>query len=192
MRVVQIDPGPMPTFTASAPAPINAFAAAPVAIFPATTCNVLDNFLARSTASATPSEWPCAVSITIRSTPASTSASVRANPASPTPVAAATRKRPSLSIHAIGFKTACSLSFSVNNPVSLPSPSVISSFSIRRACINERASSRSAGSRSIARFFVDIITCTGVASSEAKRMSRFVTIPTTRPSAPTTGKPVTR
>ena len=34
-RVVQIEPGPIPTFTASAPASIRALAAAPVAIFPA-------------------------------------------------------------------------------------------------------------------------------------------------------------
>ncbi len=34
MRVVQIEPGPMPTFTASAPASTSASAAAPVAILP--------------------------------------------------------------------------------------------------------------------------------------------------------------
>ena len=37
IRVVQIDPGPIPTFTASAPASTNANAALPVAIFPAIT-----------------------------------------------------------------------------------------------------------------------------------------------------------
>src|SRR3954467_14775341 len=36
-RVVQIDPGPMPTFTASAPASHSALAAAPVAMLPPTT-----------------------------------------------------------------------------------------------------------------------------------------------------------
>ena len=63
---------------------------------------------------------------------------------------------------------------------------------MRRARIRERASPRSAGSRSTARSREIIITETGVASSSAKRMSRLVTMPTTRPPASTTGKPVTR
>ena len=37
-RVVQIDPGPIPTFTASAPALSSASVASPVAILPATSC----------------------------------------------------------------------------------------------------------------------------------------------------------
>jgi hypothetical protein len=37
-RVVQIDPGPMPTLTQSAPASISARAASAVATLPATTC----------------------------------------------------------------------------------------------------------------------------------------------------------
>ena len=37
--VVQIEPGPIPTFTASAPASIRAFAASAVAILPAITCS---------------------------------------------------------------------------------------------------------------------------------------------------------
>ena len=37
-RVVQIEPGPIPTLTASAPASINAFVASPVATLPAITC----------------------------------------------------------------------------------------------------------------------------------------------------------
>ena len=47
-RVVQIDPGPIPTFTASAPASTKYFAACAVAIFPTTTSKsgklVLINF----------------------------------------------------------------------------------------------------------------------------------------------------
>ena len=83
IRVVQIDPGPIPTFTASAPAPISARVASAVATLPATTCTAFDSALIRSTARATPSEWPCAVSITTMSTPASISACDRSNPASP-------------------------------------------------------------------------------------------------------------
>ena len=44
-RVVQIDPGPMPTLTASAPASISASAASPVAMLPATTSNSPDSAL---------------------------------------------------------------------------------------------------------------------------------------------------
>ena len=80
MRVVQIEPGPMPTLIASAPASISAWAPSAVAMLPATTCTALDRRLMRLTASSTRREWPCAVSTTTRSTPASISRSVRAKP----------------------------------------------------------------------------------------------------------------
>ena len=47
-RVVQIDPGPTPTFTASAPALINACAPARVATLPPMTSVVGENFLMRA------------------------------------------------------------------------------------------------------------------------------------------------
>ena len=50
IRVVQIEPGPMPTLIASAPASISALAASAVATLPATTWTALDSFLTRSTA----------------------------------------------------------------------------------------------------------------------------------------------
>ena len=75
MRVVQIEPGPMPTLIASAPASISALAPSAVAILPATTWTAFDSRLMRVTASSTREEWPCAVSTTMRSTPASISAS---------------------------------------------------------------------------------------------------------------------
>ena len=50
----------------------------------------------------TSSEWPCAVSTTRQSTPAAISISARSNPLSPTVVAAATRRRPSTSLAALG------------------------------------------------------------------------------------------
>ena len=77
MRVVQIDPGPIPTLIASAPASISACAPSLVAILPAMTCTALESRLMRLTASSTREEWPCAVSTTITSTPASISRSVR-------------------------------------------------------------------------------------------------------------------
>ena len=94
MRVVQIEPGPMPIFTASAPAAISASTPSGVATLPATICTVFDIRLMRSIAASTPPEWPCAVSTTTTSTSAAISASTRRKPSSPTPVAAATRSRP--------------------------------------------------------------------------------------------------
>ena len=65
---------------------------------------------------ATPLECPCAVSMTTTSTPASTSATDRSKPASPTVEAAATRSRPSSSLAASGFSTACSMSLMRQEP----------------------------------------------------------------------------
>ena len=53
MRVVQIEPGPMPTLTASAPASISAFAPSAVATLPAMTWTRLESFFTRRTASST-------------------------------------------------------------------------------------------------------------------------------------------
>ena len=74
MRVVQIEPGPMPTLTASAPASMSALVASEVATLPAMICTEFEIFLARVTASPTAFEWPCAVSMTTASAPASMSA----------------------------------------------------------------------------------------------------------------------
>jgi hypothetical protein len=76
-RVVQIEPGPMPTLIESAPASIRAFAPSAVAILPATTCTAFDMRLIRVTVSSTRREWPWAVSTTKRSTPASIKRSLR-------------------------------------------------------------------------------------------------------------------
>ena len=55
MRVVQIEPGPTPTFTASAPASISAAVASPVAMLPATT-GIARFALTLRTVSTTPPE----------------------------------------------------------------------------------------------------------------------------------------
>jgi hypothetical protein len=56
MRVVQIEPGPTPTFTALTPVSINARVASPVATLPATSCS-FGNFLRVSRhACSTPAE----------------------------------------------------------------------------------------------------------------------------------------
>ena len=120
MRVVQIEPGPMPTLTASAPASISACVPSAVATLPAMMRTELDSFLARVTASSTRCEWPCAVSMTSRSTPASISRSARSKPSSPTLVAAATRRRPCASLAACGLSCDFSMSLTVIRPTQLP------------------------------------------------------------------------
>ena len=97
---MQIEPGPIPTLTASAPAFAKALAAAAVAIFPAITCNFGKAFLTIFKVSITPLEWPCAVSIAITSTPALTSALTRSKVSVVTPTAAPTLRRPCSSLHA--------------------------------------------------------------------------------------------
>ena len=70
IRVVQIDPGPIPTLITSAPELYNLFAASPVAILP-TQIGILLFFLTLDKIFKTFSLWPWAVSITIKSTPLS-------------------------------------------------------------------------------------------------------------------------
>ena len=67
-RVVQIEPGPMPTLTASAPASIRSRAPSAVATFPATT-SMSQRFLMFLTVSITLAECPWALSTTSTSTP---------------------------------------------------------------------------------------------------------------------------
>ena len=151
MRVVQIEPGPMPTLTASAPASISACVPSAVATLPAMMRTELDSFLARVTASSTRCEWPCAVSMTSRSTPASISRSARSKPSSPTLVAAATRRRPCASLAAFGLSCDFSMSLTVIRPTQLPSPSTTSSFSMRCWCSRRLASSWSTFSLTVIR-----------------------------------------
>ena len=68
-RVVQMLPGPMPTFTASAPARIRSRAPARVATFPAMTSTSKVS-LTRLRAFRMPWLWPCALSSTSTSAPA--------------------------------------------------------------------------------------------------------------------------
>ena len=96
-RVVQMLPGPMPIFTASAPASISARAPSGVATLPAITCTALRS-ASRLDRRQHALEWPCAVSTTITSTSAAIRASARAQPVLATPVAAATRSRPNSSL----------------------------------------------------------------------------------------------
>ena len=93
IRVVQIDPGPIPTLTASAPASINAFAPSAVATLPPITCTALAILRTAETVFRTPSEWPWHIDM-MTSTLASINASAQARPSLPAPVAAATSNVP--------------------------------------------------------------------------------------------------
>ena len=92
----------MPTFTPSAPASIRALVPSAVATLPPMTSAVLDRRLTALTWSSTPSLCPWAVSTMMASTPASSRASARLRPSGPTPVAAATRKRPLVVLGRVG------------------------------------------------------------------------------------------
>ena len=141
-RVVQIAPGPTPTFTASAPASISACAPALVATFPPMT-SVRDALaFTWATMSSTPCACPCAVSTTRKSTPASTSACARSLASSPTPMAAPTTRRPSASLVAFGNFSLLVKSFTVISPRSRPASSTSGSFSTLLLLSSRSASSR--------------------------------------------------
>src|SRR3954453_7738730 len=130
-RVVQIEPGPTPTFTASAPAWTKADAAARVATLPPiTSTRSPTTVLSRCTMSSTSRLCACAVSTITTSTPASTRVMARVHESSPTPTAAPTSSRPSLSLVDSGNCSVLTKSLTVINPVSLPCPSTIGSFLI--------------------------------------------------------------
>ena len=92
--VVQIEPGPIPTLTASAPASTKYLAASAVAIFPTITSKFGNLFFIFFKTSTTPLVWPCAVSIIIASTSDLTNASALFKASEVTPIAAATLNLP--------------------------------------------------------------------------------------------------
>ena len=77
MRVVQIDPGPMPTLMASAPASISAIAPSYVATLPASNATPGKRFFTSRTASSTREECPCAESMASASARLRTSSAAR-------------------------------------------------------------------------------------------------------------------
>ena len=157
-RVVQIDPGPIPTFTASHPACTSACAPSAVATLPPMTCMSGQRCLMERTRLTTPWEWPCAVSTTITSTPAPTSASTRSSVPCPVLTAAPTRSCACASLHASGYACAFWMSFTVTSPRSSKPPFTTSTFSIRCACRSRRISSRGAPSRTVTSFSFGVIT----------------------------------
>ena len=115
-RVVQMDAGPTPTFTASAPAFIRSSAAAAVAMLPAITGTSNSVFNLRSV-SMTPAECPWALSSTSTSTPAATTSCARLMPSTLVPTAAPTRRRPFSSFVASGNWIFLAMSFTVISPL---------------------------------------------------------------------------
>src|SRR5690606_577072 len=83
MRVVQIEPGPIPTLTASAPALTRSSAASAVAMLPPITWTFGKFSFTQRTRSSTPLEWPRAVSPTTTSTPAAATAAARSRAPAP-------------------------------------------------------------------------------------------------------------
>src|SRR5699024_4820294 len=141
-RVVQIEPGPMPTLMASAPASIIALAAERVAKLPPTT-SIFEpkSFCTRETTSNTRLLCACAESTTRTSTPASTSKPARSYDSSPVPMPAATSKRPEESLEEFGNCSVLTKSLTVIRPTSLLLLSTIGSFSTLLVDSSSRASS---------------------------------------------------
>ena len=192
-RVVQMEPGPIPTLMPSAPASIIACAASRVARLPPMTSTRSPNsFFTRETMSSTPRLWACAVSTTRASTPASTSAVARFQASSPVPIPAATTRRPEESFAAFGYCSRFAKSLTVIRPVSLPAPSTIGSFSTLFS--DSRRSAASAETPCSATISgIGVMTSrTGRLMSRSKRMSRLVMMPSRVWSSSTTGRPEMR
>ena len=99
-------------------------------MFPTTTSNSGNLFFTCFKTSTTPFVCPCAVSIITASTPAFTRASALSRASVVTPNAAATRKRPYLSLFAFGFCVSLVISLNVINPINLKLASTTGNFSI--------------------------------------------------------------
>ena len=121
MRVVQIEPAPMPTLTASTPIAISASVASAVATLPAIRSSCGKALRICLTISITPCEWPWAVSTTSTSTCALTRAVARSMVSRAMPTAAPQRSRPSESLQAFGYLIAFWMSLTVIRPLSLKS-----------------------------------------------------------------------
>ena len=101
IRVVQMDPGPTPTLTASTPAAMRALAPSDVATLPAINSHLGKLDFVDFMALMTPAECPCDVSIEITSAPADSKAAMRGS-RSMIPTAAPTRNLPLESLQALG------------------------------------------------------------------------------------------
>ncbi|KAE8972338.1 hypothetical protein PF011_g25674 [Phytophthora fragariae] len=176
--VVQIDPGPMPTFTTSAPASISAFVPSAVATFPAIIVNSGKAFLISLMPSKTPLEWPCAVSITIASTWDLTSSSTLLIASAVTPTAAPTSSLPCASFAELGNSITFSISLIVIRPFNTPSSLIRGNFSILCFCRIFSASSNVVPTGAVTKSSLVITSLILMEKSSMKRKSLFVKIPT--------------
>ena len=190
-RVVQIEPGPTPTLTPSAPASTRAWAPARVATLPPIT-SVSELALICPIMSSTAWAWPCAVSTTRKSTPASTSAWARRLASSPTPTAAPTTSRPAGSLVACGNFSLLVKSLTVIRPLRRFLPSTSGSFSTLCWRRSFRASPGFTPTGAVTRGIGVITSDTRRVWSVSNLMSRLVTMPTSTPSLLVTGTPEIR
>ena len=187
--VVQIDPGPIPIFTASTPAFSNSNAASAVAILPPMISTSLKVFLRVLIVSITFLEWPWALSTTKTSTPASERASALSIVFFSVPIAAATLSLPELSFVASGCWADFSISFIVTRPDKSWFLSRTNTFSILLLYINCITSSCEKPSLTVTNLSNGVIieeTSASIFSAYLKSLP--VTIPFNLPSS-TTGIP---
>ena len=118
-RVVQIEPGPIPILTASAPASTSAFTASAVATLPAMTSTLLESRLMRRHLLDDMDRMAMRGIDHDRIDAGIDQELGAAKPSSPVPVAAATRKRPCSSLAALGWCAAFSMSVTVIRPTHL-------------------------------------------------------------------------
>src|SRR6266705_564993 len=101
-RVVQKEPGPMPTLTPSTPKAIRSRAPSNVPTLPAANCISGRRFFPARSASTTYRWWPWAVSMASKSALARAASTARSRKSPVAPMAAPTRKRPWSSFAACG------------------------------------------------------------------------------------------
>ena len=196
-RVVQIEPGPTPTLTASHPASTSACAPSRVAMLPPITWtpDIAGSALSRRTMSSISRAWPFAVSTTSTSTPASTRAVARSQASPKNPTAAPTTSRPSPSLVASGYCSDLTKSLTVISPCSRPSVSTSGSFSTLCLASTAEASSREIPTGAVTSGIEVIASRTRVVPNVlggTNRRSRLVMIPSSTLSWSTTGRPDTR
>ncbi len=171
-RVVQIEPGPMPTLTASTPRAMRSRAPSYVATLPAMSGTSGWRSLMRATAAMTFSLWPWEESRHSTSTLAATRASHRASRSPPAPTAAPTRSRPSESLQAPGYSWAFWMSLTVISPLRVPSSSTTRSFSMRCWWSSALACSRVVPTGAVMRFSLVMKSAIGRSRSRCRTAGR--------------------
>mmetsp|Transcript_46329 Transcript_46329/g.86522 ORF Transcript_46329/g.86522 Transcript_46329/m.86522 type:complete len:313 (+) Transcript_46329:551-1489(+) len=193
--VVQMEPMPIPTRSASAPHSMRFFACCFVTTLPATTCRAGNWDLIHLTISCWKTLSPWLLSMTTASTPAATNARTRSLSLGRVPIAAATnRDLLTGSLVALGNSTFFLMSVLETMAMNKPDLVTMGSFPFLDVCKREFACRRSQPSSIVTRSLVGVMMALSrVWRSRTKSVSRFVTRP--RSLAPVrpvsvTGKPV--